>query len=217
MSTAQNIHVLFLHGFTSSARSGKANFLKEQCAGLPHVDFTIFDFNPTPKDFEYLTVTGMINRVRQFLLERAWNKVFIIASSLGGLVATRYARQFGGIHQMLLLAPALFYHPWGTSQDQIAQWKRMQVAPVDHHGFQKEIPLRYTFHEDGLRYTEPVPPAVATTIIHGRQDQTVPIAHSRDYAATYPDKVKLVEIDADHRLTDHHAFLWDIARPLLHP
>src|SRR6056297_815950 len=75
--------VLFLHGFTSSARSGKATFLKEQYAALPNIDFTIFDFNPTPRDFEYLTITGMINRLRQYILDRKSDRVTLIASSLG--------------------------------------------------------------------------------------------------------------------------------------
>ena len=215
MSTPSANHVIFLHGFTSSAKSGKANFLKEQCASLPHVEFTIFDFNPTPKDFEYLTITGMINRLRQFLLGHESERTTFIASSLGGLVATRYAERFGGIHNMLLLAPALFYHPWGTSEEKIAYWKQVRVAPVPHHGFQEEVPLRYTFHEDGLGYTQSVPPAADTTIIHGRQDQTVPIEHSREYATAYPDRVDLMEIDADHRLTDKNEFLWEQTRSML--
>jgi pimeloyl-ACP methyl ester carboxylesterase len=212
-TTAQ--HVLFLHGFTSSARSGKAMFLKEQCAALPDVDFTIFDFNPTPKDFEYLTITGMINRLRQHILNQNLERVTLIASSLGCLVATRYAQRFGGIRKMLLLAPALFYHHWGTTEEEIALWKEIQVAPVMHKGFQQEIPLQYAFHEDGLGYTEPIPPATETIIIHGRQDQTVPVEHSRNYATTYPDTVRLVEIDADHRLTDQSALLWEETSTLL--
>ncbi|WP_462324215.1 YqiA/YcfP family alpha/beta fold hydrolase [Desulfoplanes sp.] len=207
MKHPQNTHILFLHGFTSSAKSGKAIFLKEQCENLQDVRFTIFDFNPTPRDFEYLTITGMINRLRQFLIGTGSERIVVIASSLGGLVATMYAERFGGVDRMLLLAPALFYHPWGTTEEEITLWKKMQTAPVPHHGFQQEIPLRYTFHEDGLGYTTPAPPTAATTIIHGRQDQTVPIEHSRAYAAAYPEKVNLLEIDADHRLTDKNGLL----------
>jgi pimeloyl-ACP methyl ester carboxylesterase len=216
MNPIPSQHVLFLHGFTSSAKSGKAMFLKEQCSALPGVDFTIFDFNPTPKDFEYLTITGMINRLRQYILDQKSDRMTFIASSLGGLVATRYAQRFGGIDTMLLLAPALFYHHWGTTAEEIALWEKMRVAPVMHNGFQQEIPLQYTFHEDGLGYTEPIPPATQTTIIHGRQDQTVPIEHSRDYTAAYPEMVRLVEIDADHRLTDQNALLWEEVSTLLH-
>lgn len=207
--------ILFLHGFTSSARSGKANYLREQCNTLPDVAFSIFDFNPTPKDFEFLTVTGMINRVRQFLIDHPENDVRLIASSLGGLIALQYAGCFGGISKMLLLAPVLFYHHWGTSKDEIALWKQQGIADVAHHGFQQELPLRYTFHEDGLRYTSPVLPAAQTTIIHGTGDQTIPIHHSREYAATHPDKVRLLEIDADHRLTDRNELLWEQTQSFL--
>jgi hypothetical protein len=44
----------------------------------------------------------------------------------------------------------------------------------------------------------------------------VPVEHSRDYAAAYADRVRLVEIDADHRLTDQDALLWKEASNLLH-
>ena len=208
-------NILFLHGFTSSAHSGKAQYLREQCLAMPDVEFTIFDFNPTPKDFEFLTITGMINRVRQFILDTGSDNVRIIASSLGGLIGLQYAARFGGIHTMLLLAPVLFYHPWGTSEKEIAFWKHEGVARVPHHGFQEELPLRYTFHEDGLQYTKQISPGARTTIIHGRQDTTIPIKYSRDYAATHPDTVRLQELDADHRLTGHNDFLWKAMQSFL--
>ncbi|MDD2218962.1 MAG: YqiA/YcfP family alpha/beta fold hydrolase [Desulfoplanes sp.] len=207
--------ILFLHGFTSSAKSEKANYLREQCKTLPGVEFFIFDFNPTPKDFEFLTITGMINRVRQFLLDHPKDDVRLIASSLGGFIALQYAEWFGGITKMLLLAPVLFYHPWGTSKEEIALWKQQRVADVAHQGFQQELPLRYTFHEDGLRYTSPILPATQTTIIHGNKDQTIPIQHSRDYAAAHPDMVHLVETESDHRLTGRHNLIWEQTQSFL--
>ncbi len=215
MTNLSDLQILFLHGFTSSAKSSKALFLKEQSASLNLGGFTLVDFNPTPKDFEYLSVTGMINRLRQRILDCDAQRIMIIASSLGGLVATRYADQFGGIDSMLLLAPALFYHTWGTTDEHLASWKQAQIALLPHHGFQKQVPLRYTFHLDGLGYTEPVPPATDITILHGRQDDVVPIIHSREYAAAYPDKVQLIEVDADHRFTGQHAFIWEQTCSLL--
>ena len=56
-------HLIFLHGFASSGQGAKAQFLRQKCYALPDVEFHAIDFNPTPRDFEFMTVTGMINRL----------------------------------------------------------------------------------------------------------------------------------------------------------
>jgi pimeloyl-ACP methyl ester carboxylesterase len=99
--------ILLLHGFASSGQSTKAQYLREKLASVGQVTFDAFDFNPTPKDFEYLTITGMIDRLRQYVLDRHRGLFSVIASSLGGLVALHYARRYGGIERALLLAPAV--------------------------------------------------------------------------------------------------------------
>ena len=78
--------VLLLHGFASSGNSTKAQYLRERFKALPNVDFHAVDFNPTPRDFEYMTVTGMINRLRQYVLDHDFQRVFIVGSSMGALV-----------------------------------------------------------------------------------------------------------------------------------
>ncbi len=101
--------VMYLHGFCSSAKSTKADFLAQHLAGLPDVQVEAFDFNPTPVDFEYMTVTGCIDRLRQYLLERTSEDICFVGSSLGGLVALHYASRYPGVAGMLLLAPAISY------------------------------------------------------------------------------------------------------------
>ena len=61
--------ILLLHGFASSGQSTKAQYFREKFKALPQVEFHTIDFNPTPRDFEYMTVTGMINRLRQYVLD----------------------------------------------------------------------------------------------------------------------------------------------------
>ena len=102
---------LYLHGFASSAQGTKARYLRERFEVKPGRAFEAIDFNPTPRDFEYMTITGQINRLRQFLLERGWERVCLIGSSLGALVGLQYAHRFGGVERLWLLAPALAYRP----------------------------------------------------------------------------------------------------------
>ena len=45
--------IMYLHGFLSSAKSTKGQYLQARLAGVPHVAYHAIDFNPTVKDFEY--------------------------------------------------------------------------------------------------------------------------------------------------------------------
>jgi len=207
--------VLYLHGFTSSARSRKAEFFREKLQAFPQVEFRAIDFNPTPRDFEYMTTTGLINRLRQYVLDHDLGRFCITGSSFGGLIALHYAHRFGGVEKMLLLAPALFWLSGGLSEEQLKQWEKAGAAPIFHDAFGKELPVRYDLHLDGLRYLEPVPPAIPTIIIHGRNDNTVPIEHSRNYAARFPDQIQLIEVDADHDLNGHLEFIWEYVQSFL--
>jgi len=207
--------ILFLHGFASSGQSTKAQYFAEKFKALPQVEFHAIDFNPMPKDFEYLTVTGMINRLRQYVLDHHLEKVSLIGSSLGGLVGLHYAHRFGAIEKMLLLAPGLFWLSGGLSEDEIEQWKEAGVAPVFHYAFEQALPVRYDLHADGLRYLELIPPAAPVTIIHGHNDKTVPIEHSRKYAANFPDEIQLIEVHADHDLNGHLEFVWEHVQSFL--
>ena len=78
--------ILSLHGFASSGRSAKAQFFRKKFKPFPQVEFHAFDFNPTPMDFKYMTITGLINRLRQYLLDHDLGSVSLIGSSMGALV-----------------------------------------------------------------------------------------------------------------------------------
>lgn len=116
---------------------------------------------------------------------------------------------------MLLLAPALSWQAVRLSPDELTQWKEVGTTSLFHPAFGEEVPLRYDLQIDGHRYRDTVPPPAPVTIIHGRDDKTVPIYHSRAYASTYPDSVCLVEMDADHDLNDHLYLIWEYAQSFL--
>ncbi|MCB0212674.1 MAG: alpha/beta fold hydrolase [Anaerolineae bacterium] len=204
-----DLTILYLHGFLSSAQGTKADFLRQRLAAYPHVAFQAVEFNPTPRDFEFMTITGQINRLRQYILERQYEAVSLIGSSLGGQVALHYAYRYGGVNKLLLLAPALFYSVNRYAINELAQWQISGVRTLWHDGLQADLPLRYQYHLDRLQYNQPVHPPVRTLIIHGRNDDVVPITGSRQYASANPDSVTLVEVNSDHRLNDQLSIIGD--------
>jgi pimeloyl-ACP methyl ester carboxylesterase len=200
-------NVIFLHGFASSAGSRKATYLREKFEKQAGADFHAIDFNPTPRDFEFTTVTGQIDRLRQFTIDRNLNNMILIGSSFGAMVGLHYARRYAGVEYMLLLAPALIYMA-GMSDEELQNWRRIAPPSTYHFAFKRELPLSLDVHEDGMRYRQTVPPAATITIIHGRRDGVVPIEGSREYATKYPDRVQLVEVDSDHLLHDQLDTVW---------
>jgi pimeloyl-ACP methyl ester carboxylesterase len=207
--------IILLHGFTSSGRSTKARYLREKLKVFPQVEFHAIDFNPTPADFEYVTTTGRIDRLRQYVLDHRLGNVSIIGSSYGGLIALHYAHRFSGVEKMLLLAPGLTWLSWGLSEKELEQWEKTGAAPFFHRAFGKEVSIRYDLQIDGLRYLESIPPASPTIIIHGRGDRTVPIEPARAYAADFPDSVRLIEVNADHDLNGHLELIWEYVKSFL--
>jgi hypothetical protein len=80
--------------------------------------------------------------------------------------------------------------------------------PFYHYGAQQQLPLSYEFVEDLHQYqeeqlTRPLP----TLILHGCQDQVIPVTASRQYAA-HRAWVQLVELDSDHTLGNVLEQIW---------
>jgi hypothetical protein len=199
-------NVIYLHGFASSSNNSKGLTLLGKSKEIAEIKFRSFDFNPTPADFSNMTVTGMISRLRQFILDHALTDCFLVGSSLGALVALHYTKYFDNIKQLLLLAPALRFSIRSGADS--GETKNQKSNPVFHYGFNMEIPLFSTFYQDGQGYRELVKPSVPTVIIHGKQDEVIPIDESRSYASSYPELVTLIEVDSNHRLGDQIEMIW---------
>ncbi|WP_374191984.1 YqiA/YcfP family alpha/beta fold hydrolase [Chroococcus sp. FPU101] len=118
-----------------------------------------------------------------------------------------------------MLAPAFgFLSEWlnrlGT--DMVKEWESSGYLKVYHYGEMRSLPLHYPFVQDIEQYDEAqLQRQVPTLIIHGRNDEVIPIQSSRNYAKQRP-WVKLVEVDSDHSLTNVSTKIWSLTKEFCH-
>src|SRR5947207_4269066 len=196
--------IVYLHGFASSPKSGKAQFFRRKFAerGVPMEIPQLDEGN-----FEGLTISGQLA-----VIERAvgGEPAILMGSSLGGYLAALYAARHPEIERLVLLAPAFqFPRRWRErySADEVEGWKRNGSVPVFHYGAGRERRLGYQFVEDSAQYEdEPVFSQPALTI-HGLQDTVVPSSISSGYAEVHAN-VKLILMESGHELTDVLDPMW---------
>src|SRR5437660_8708635 len=80
----RSLHVLYLHGFASSAHSTKGTYLSARLAEHG-VALRCPDFNRP--DFATLTITRMLDELEQELRTIAPDRAALVGSSLGGALA----------------------------------------------------------------------------------------------------------------------------------
>ncbi len=205
---------IYLHGFASSPQSNKARYLRDRFA-KNHLELKVLDLNRG--DFSSLTLTRQIEQtIATFPDDNT--RITLIGSSFGALTAAWVAQKCDRVKNMVLLAPAFgFPQSWYSrlQPEQIKVWRESGFLSVYHYGAGKQIPLKYQFLKDAESYplvglTRSLP----TLIIHGINDEVVPIKVSRDYACQY-SQVKLIELDSDHGLNDSKEKIWQEIKEFL--
>lgn len=199
---------IYLHGFASSPASTKAVYLRECLAAL-QISLEVPNLNQD--DFSHLTITRQIAQIEAMLPESE-ESVTLIGSSLGGLTSAWLGQHHPQVQRLVLLAPAFgFLSHWlpTLTPAQRQQWQTEGYLPIYHYGEGRSLPLHYQFVEDARQYhqaeqlTRPIP----TLILHGQQDETIPIQASREYANERA-WVHLQELDSDHTLGNVMPGIW---------
>jgi pimeloyl-ACP methyl ester carboxylesterase len=220
------MHVFYLHGFASSARSTKAAHFADQ---LRPYGITLHtpDFNEP--DFSTLTVTRMIGQVTGAISALPPGGVVLIGSSLGGFVAVQTALRMTvrgsegptvhrTVERLVLLAPALDFSAnrmKDLGDRGLDEWRLTGHLSVFHYGFGRVMPVHYGLYSDACGYdcvnarlTMPI------QIFQGRHDTAVDPRSVEAWARSRPN-AELHILDDDHQLAASLDEIWHAVKPFL--
>lgn len=186
------VKVLFAHGFEGTPNGSKPTYMADEF-GWEVI---------SPKMSELGWTIEQETEVLLRVLDEDGPFDLIAGSSMGGLAAANAsALRPDENFALLLIAPAFgLADLWrkGAGEDGLAEWKEHGEAPYFHHGFEENIMLGWDFMESAELMSWPEL-AHPTVILHGTEDDVVPIENSRKVAAG-SELVELVEIEDGHRM-----------------
>ena len=215
------MHVFYLHGFASSPQSAKAQFLSKRF-GERGITLRIPDFNKP--DFPSLTISRMLQQLEHELSTLPTDdeeKIVLIGSSLGGLVAVEAAARnpWVGISHVVLLAPALEFEwpKWPEiGEAGVEGWRQNGEIEVFHYGENGKRKLKYSFYEDAHKY-KPLSRQLELPLLifQGRRDESVNPATVEKFAKAQR-RTTLHMLDDEHQFKKSLPFIWrETAREIL--
>lgn len=202
------MNCVYLHGFASGASSGKARYFRERFAELG-LGLQVPDL--APEGLETLTVSAQLSLVQ------ALRPDVLIGSSMGGYLAALHASRDPSVQRLVLLAPAFGFPlrwPEKLGPEKTEQWRTTGFMEVFHYGLGCPARVGWCLMDDAGRFPTDPPFSQPALIFHGRNDDTVPVEISEQFAATHPN-VRLRVLDSDHQLTDSVELIWRETRAFL--
>ena len=194
----------YLHGFASSATSRKGVALRDAFA---QAGLTVHLPDLNRPSFAKLTFSAALEAMTE--LDTPGPAWCLVGSSMGGALAALWAEQHPGrVAKLVLLAPAFdFVARWEArlGEDAFRLWEK-KGAFFFPDAQDEPTPVHYGLIEDARRYAAFPAVPCPTLIIHGRADESVSIAQSRDYVREHP-AASLIEVDDDHQLRASTPFI----------
>jgi len=184
------MRVLFAHGFEGSPEGGKPTFMVDE------LGWDVIAPVMSEKGWNIEQETAV-------LLEHIDSGDFdiIAGSSMGGLAAANAsALRPDATFGLLLIAPAFglaeMWHNRLTTSE-MDEWERNDAYA--YQGFELDISLAWDFMQTAERMSWPKLNH-PTVILHGIQDDVVPIENSRRVASDDENVIALMELEDGHRM-----------------
>ena len=210
--------VVFVHGFGSTRKGEKASALEAECArrGWSFATFDLRghgDSTGTLLDLRGTTMLEDMTRIDAALAIRGVDRLFLVGSSMGGWLASWFARAHPQrVAAVAVLAPAFtFPDPlWAGLDDEMRHdWRTSGRLAAFNEGRRRQEELSYRLIEDAARYRRDELArgwATPLLIFHGMQDDVVPYAESVQFVQhagpVVPMELRLLN-PGDHRLVDY--------------
>ena len=201
------MHVFYLHGFASSAKSSKAAYFARKLApNALHAP----DFNEP--DFASLTITRMIEQTGAAMDAAGPGPATLIGSSLGGFVALQAAKRWPGrVTRLVLLAPAVDLRPERLAElgnRTIDEWRATGALDIFHFGYGRVMKLGFGLYTDAEQYDAlSLRLDLPVDVFQGLRDDAVSPQTVQRWAAERPN-VTLHMLDDDHQLHSSLDHIW---------
>ncbi len=198
----------FLSGKNSTTNKTLTHLLNDR--GLATFRFDFFGQGDSAGPFEALTTTLAVHQTEtalDLISARDYDRIGLVGSSFGGLVAILTAAQRRDIACLALKCPVVDFAEelrFTFGPEELARWQDTNTIP-NIMGGPDRVRLRYDFYEDCLRQIAYEPAeriTVPTLIVQGEQDECVPLHQSRRLynALNGPKRLDFLP-EADHQFT----------------
>jgi pimeloyl-ACP methyl ester carboxylesterase len=204
---------ILCHGFLSGKRSTTNKTLTRllNAQGIATFAFDFYGQGDSEGPFEALTTTTAVAQAQaavDFVRQKGFQRLGLMGSSFGGLVATLTAAQRHDLACLALKCPVVDFAEelrLTLGDAEMVAWQSTDTIPNIMGGTER-IRLRYAFYEDCLRQIAYEPAKTITApalIVQGDQDECVPLHQSQRLAAalTCPNRLELLP-GADHQFTN---------------
>jgi pimeloyl-ACP methyl ester carboxylesterase len=198
----------FLSGKNSTTNKTLTRMLTER--GIATFRFDFFGHADSDGPFEEITTTLAIQQTEaamDLVTARGYDRIGLVGSSFGGLVAVLTAARRSDIACLALKCPVVDFAEelrLTLGSDELSRWHTTGTIP-NIMGGPDRVRLRYEFYEDSLRQIAYGPAehiTAPTLIVQGEQDECVPLHQSRRLYDSLRGLKKLILLpDADHQFT----------------
>lgn len=186
------------------------------------VEFDIYDYIPDQDSFTNLQTSSILKKLHSYIEIKFSEGVILCGSSFGGFLSLYYAALFPqNVIKLILIAPALRFSASSiTKLLEITpnEWESTGFALLKHYRYNQMVPLAFSFYTDILNNPPPdfytMNITIPTTIIHGINDEVVPISWSKEYLESKTNVI-LHELEGDHQLLDQKEMIWSIITRVL--
>ena len=189
--------VIMVHGFASSKNARTVTKLAGSFdqLGISSFRFDIWGHGESEGKFEDITITEAVDDILQaiaFLKSQGYAKIGLVGSSFGGISSIMAASKTDKLFALALKSPVSDYGEVELlilGEKGIQEWKDRGYTHYTN-GEGKALRLKYSFYEDFKNndaYQAATKIKIPTVIVHGDQDEIVPLGQSIKISKLIPN------------------------------